>query len=345
MSEQKPLCLCDYPKEYSFDGIDLIKFICAYLVCMIHVPLFQGITSPFLDTLSFALKNGIARIAVPFFFSASGFLLFRKISIYSLDKVRIKKYCYKLLFLLGLWTTLLIVGFTDHLWYLSGLVIVSILFSALWSKKKSFKLIFIISGMLYLFGLFGDSYSCVLDRLFVEHGWNSLNGVLGVIYNQQTRAFILGVFFAFVFYSIGVFMAYRPIRISMVFAVVGFVISVSLLLFESFSISRIGESYDHNMYLSLIPTTFFLLYIATHLNLSSSTIYKKLRAVGVLIFFLHIMVYALIKNGIAVTNSAIGMDLSSFTFLIVVIIVTILAFFIECLSHKNRFGFLRILYS
>lgn len=198
--------------------------------------------------------------------------------------------------------------------------------------------------MLYLFGLFGDSYSCVLDRLFVEHGWNSLNGVLGVIYNQKTRAFILGVFFAFVFYSIGVFMAYRPIRISMAFAVVGFVISVSLLLL-SFSISRIGESYDHNMYLSLIPTTFFLLYIATHLNLSSSTIYKKLRAVGVLIFFLHIMVYALIKNGIAVTNSAIGMDLSAFTFLIVVIIVTTLAFFIEYLSHKNRFGFLRILYS
>lgn len=29
--------LFDYSKDYSFNGIDLVKFLCAYLVCMIHI--------------------------------------------------------------------------------------------------------------------------------------------------------------------------------------------------------------------------------------------------------------------------------------------------------------------
>ena len=63
-------------RDHAFNGIDLFKFICAFMVCMIHVPPFQ--TSVFgLDRLNFYLMQGVCRIAVPYFFVSSGFLLFR----------------------------------------------------------------------------------------------------------------------------------------------------------------------------------------------------------------------------------------------------------------------------
>lgn len=79
MEEQKVLCLKDYPNNYEFNGIDLIKFFCAYLVCMIHVPFFQGF-NPSFEVLGFALKNGIARIAVPFSFQHQVFCCLEKLS-------------------------------------------------------------------------------------------------------------------------------------------------------------------------------------------------------------------------------------------------------------------------
>ena len=93
MEGQKVLCLKDCPNNYEFNGIDLIKFFCAYLVCMIHVPLFQGF-DPSFEVLGFALKNGIARIAVPFFFSAFGFCCLETGALNSVFDVELSKYTF-----------------------------------------------------------------------------------------------------------------------------------------------------------------------------------------------------------------------------------------------------------
>ena len=85
------------PQDYQFNGIDIVKFICAFLVCVIHIPPFQ--TDLFgLNHLNFWLQNYLCRIAVPFYFTASGFLLFRKTEFNNLNQNRIKKYCAKILF-------------------------------------------------------------------------------------------------------------------------------------------------------------------------------------------------------------------------------------------------------
>lgn len=60
----------------NYNGIDLIKFICAYLICSIHTLSVDG--TSFSDNLGFYFKNGICRIAVPFYFATTAFLLFRK---------------------------------------------------------------------------------------------------------------------------------------------------------------------------------------------------------------------------------------------------------------------------
>ena len=92
----------ELPPEHSFNGIDLIKFICAYLVMMIHIQPFDGhagVYNEYMQCINFAMKNIVCRIAVPFFFIASGFLLFRKTDIENIDLGRIKSYCFKLIFL------------------------------------------------------------------------------------------------------------------------------------------------------------------------------------------------------------------------------------------------------
>lgn len=68
---------CDYPVDYQFNGIDIVKFICAFLVCIIHIPPFKIDLFGF-NNFNFWLQNYLCRIAVPFYFTASGFLLFRK---------------------------------------------------------------------------------------------------------------------------------------------------------------------------------------------------------------------------------------------------------------------------
>ena len=65
-------------KKTNYNAIDLGKFICAILVVTIHVKPFGANGSEVFTFLNLFLKQYIARIAVPFFFITSGFLLFRK---------------------------------------------------------------------------------------------------------------------------------------------------------------------------------------------------------------------------------------------------------------------------
>lgn len=58
----------------SYDAVDLAKWIFAWLVMYIHLaPVFTGL--PLLDDM---VRSSVCRLAVPFFFAASAFFLFRK---------------------------------------------------------------------------------------------------------------------------------------------------------------------------------------------------------------------------------------------------------------------------
>lgn len=100
------------------------------------------------------------------------------------------------------------------------------------------------------------------------------------------------------------------------------------------------------MMVILLPSAFFLFYIATHIQLKDRPLYKKLRVIGVLIYFMHLLVHKCFTQfGIEIINKYLGLDLSSFAFFITIFAVTILAAFIEWLSHKKGFTGLRYLYS
>ena len=87
-------------KEY-YGGIDVIKFFCALAVVVIH-------TEPFADIcgiLNSVTVNSVCRVAVPFFFMSSGFLLFGNPEARSPLSPPVKKYVKRILFMYLVWST------------------------------------------------------------------------------------------------------------------------------------------------------------------------------------------------------------------------------------------------
>ncbi|MGN0500520.1 MAG: acyltransferase family protein [Ruminococcus sp.] len=251
-NENRPLT--KLPSNYCFDGIDLIKFICAFLVCIIHISPLPTESLLYSNYINFGFQQYICRIAVPFYFMASGFFLFRKIDLTNIDTNRIQKYCFKTLRLLGTWTLLLVVGWTGHLWYLGALVVAVVLISVLLKYHIKFKYIALLSILLYIIGLLGDSYHGIIEPL------KNIN-IFSFIFSGYEYFFSTtrnGVFMGFIFVLMGVLFAHNKILLNLKSAVLCFCISMLLLLVEVFVLQYFSNPKDHNMYISLIPATFFL---------------------------------------------------------------------------------------
>lgn len=107
------------PLNFKFNGLDVMKFICSVFVVMIHIApipdILDNISAS--DYLNFFIQHCVCRVAVPFYFTTSGFLLFRRMNLSSPDNTLIKSYCFRLLRLFGTWMFLLFIGGNEHIWY------------------------------------------------------------------------------------------------------------------------------------------------------------------------------------------------------------------------------------
>ena len=83
-----------------YNGFDIAKFIMAIFVVTLHAHPFSDISFG----LNYIITNGLTRVAVPYFFMVSGFLLFRKMSLYELDIAKIKRYLIHIFRLYVIWT-------------------------------------------------------------------------------------------------------------------------------------------------------------------------------------------------------------------------------------------------
>ena len=69
---------CDYPVDYQFNGIDIVKFICAFLVCIIHIPPFKIDLFGF-NNLNFWLRIICVELQFRFTLLHRGFYYFAKL--------------------------------------------------------------------------------------------------------------------------------------------------------------------------------------------------------------------------------------------------------------------------
>lgn len=347
-------------------SLDIAKFVFAVLVVMLHTAAFADISKNLNNVVSYY----IARLAVPFFFTTSGYLCFRKTSYEAFDFEIPKRYALKILKLYIIWTIIYIIPFLYdsiyrcergymygfftvittfvfsgyfHLWYLSALVVAVLLVG--FALKKSFKIrtIIVIGTLLYMIGLLGQSYFFLLKPLKeFPMIWEALKLVEKVILTTRN-----GVFEGVIYVSIGMVFAYKKIIFNYMYAVIGFCFSMLLLSVEIFLTTSYELFYGQHYYIFLLPTTFFLFYLVIHFDVKQSKVTDSLRMYSMLIYYIHAWIdFPMIATINRMSKYITGKYQINFLtrFILVLGISILLSKVILYLSHKEKFSWIKNLY-
>lgn len=258
-----------------------------------------------------------------------------------IETTRIKNYCLKILRLLGTWVFLLFAGGRNQLWYLNALVLSVLILSLMFKAEFHLRTIVFIVSILYAVGMLGDAYSGV----FV-----SLNNfpIVSLIRKSYTALFTTtrnGLFFGPLFLLVGATFAFRRITINPVVSLIGFLLSMIVLAIEVACLHKFSKPADYNMMISLVPTSFFLFAIASTINLKDRPIYRRLRIVGVLVYYTHLLDNFFTGYVLQSILRIWGFDMSSYQFLFCLLLTILLSFMIECLSKRDAWRWLHYLYS
>lgn len=290
-----------------YNGIDLIKFIMAIFIVMMHSNFMLDISY----NINYAFKWGITRIAVPFFFIASGFLLYRKIDICDIDIKKIKKYIKHICRLYIAWTIIylpIIVydllksdkgilsatsGFIInsimavsylHLWFLQALIVSVLLVTLFLYLKFSVKKIFFIALLLYCVGLLGQGYYWIFDYFFPE-GSSIYN-----IFKILEKIFVTprnGFCFGFLFFFMGVYISASDKVVKQDKLIFYTAVSFILFIMEVMLGSFYGFNKSSDVYIMLIPLAYFVFLYSKNLRLRDSKKLIYLRKQSMYIYFIH----------------------------------------------------------
>ena len=354
--------------DRQYNAIDLAKFVCAILVVMIHVAPFGNATSHSLFAyFNFGIQNYFARIAVPFFFVSSGFLLFRKASYERFNYDRSKNYIIRMLRLYVIWTiiyfpfvfrsffydekgfiyavlsyvrNLFFTGSFTHLWYFPALIFAVILISfSLYIGVKPYGILSVAFAF-YILGLLAQSwYGLILPiHESMPSIWNLLKATQLIIVTTRD-----GLFEAFFFVSMGMYFAFFEVKMSIKNALLLFVFSMILMGAEVFFLQYIGFIREYDMYFFLVPVTFFFFCLIITVKLPDRPIYKTLRMLSSLIFYSHLWINLVVSKALQVLFEKIYG--SYFHFLITIIITIVFSYVILKMSGRQRLKWLKTLYT
>ena len=341
LSSNNVICNTTVHQQQNLNGVDLIKFLCSILVFIIHVSPFQGELSGFARIVTFGLQHYICRIAVPFFFTCSGFFLFKNMSFYNPSTDRIKKYCFKILRLFGTWQILLFIGYTEHLWYLGATVIAIALLNLCLHFRLKIKFICLTASLLYIVGLLGDSYYRLVAPLenitFFEYLFKSYEFAFDTTRN--------GVFMGFIFVLMGAAFSHCKVTPKPLTSITGFVISMICLFGEICLIKYYDTATSYNMYIFLVPSVYFLFSFACTIHLKDHNVYKHLRTIGTLVYFLHIFINEIVSLALNALDNCFGLCFTQYLFIISLTFTLLTAMCLNYLSCKDRFKWINWLTS
>ncbi len=281
-----------HENQTSLDNVDLMKWICAIIIIILHLRPFQTI-NPILDTV---FNNMISRICVPFFFISSGYLAAKKIQnepnyIHRYIKQTLKTYIkvsiiylplgiayllpafgliqeyiesfgfnivingfiWCLLIIIGLLIAFFYVGTYYHLWYFPALLISLAIID--WVRKR-FKLsiLLIISFFLLIIGSFETYYGSlpVLVQWFLDKYFMVF---------ITTRNFL---FFGLFYVTLG-YLIYGKKPLFARNALFGLLLSAIGLVVETVFLQTITRL-DSNILISAAPFVYFLFIVAIYSN-------------------------------------------------------------------------------
>ena len=300
-----------------YQGIDIMKFIMALFVMVLHTHPLVDIN----DKLDFLTANIIGRVAVPFFFSATGFLLEKQMirqrenvnesSAERTERKIIIQYIKKNLILYCIWTLVylpiiiydkavvsdttltyafftmirdfLFTGSYVHLWYLPATAVGLIIVYVFRKYMCEWKCAAILL-ILFCMGLLTQSYFGLFLKIV------SVDSILWKLMKLIKKLMVTcrnGIFFGSFFIYIGTWIARRDMKVKLRYSVTGFIVSIIFFSIEASCLQKIHFVREQDMYLMLIPAAFFLLLSAIQITVKTNTVF--LRKMSVNIYFVHMV--------------------------------------------------------
>ena len=267
----------------NYNMIDLMRFISSILVISIH-------TSPVSGEIGFLLNNVVARIAVPFFFTTSGYFLYSKIEN---NCKYVTSYIKKILYIYIVWYVIYFIFrcfiefkglnikiiillireflFSGYyqLWYLPSLVL-SILVVSIFIKKRKFSFLYITSIFLFFLGISGDSYYGFFNNKLLDEILEIYFFIFG-----STKT---GVCFGVPFITLGVIIKKYDIKIKHLNSML--IVSIILFIGEARFLDFYNIGKGRNIYIMLVFVVALifikLLYLRCEININLAKLLKRL---------------------------------------------------------------------
>lgn len=295
-------------KNKYYTGVDRMRLIAAVLIITIH-------TSPladFTETGDFILTRVAARVAVPFFLMTTGYFT---LSRYRCDNSRLLGFLKKtgivymaavVLYLpLNLYggyfdqpgllpnilKDLVFDGTLYHLWYLPASML-GMLIAWRLVHKLDYQKGLAVAAVLYLIGLFGDSYYGIAEKLpVIRRSYDMMFEVFDYTRN--------GIFFAPVFLMLGGCIADKKRRFTLTQSIIGFAASFALMLVEAMLLHKNGLQRHDSMYVFLLPSMVFLFCAVLRFRGRQA---RGLRTASLLIYLIHPMMIVAVRAAAKATH-------------------------------------------
>ncbi len=327
-------------------SIDKFRIIAAILIIAIHTYPLISIN----ETLDFAFTHVFCRIGVPMFLMITGYFILPKAI---QDRKQLIKYTIKIakvylicmiLYLpvniyagklkgidaIGILKEILINGTFYHLWYFPALIL-GIWITYLIVKSMKNKKSAIVFFILFVIGLFGDSYYGISEKIDLTK--NIYNFIFNIF--NYTRN---GLFFVPIFIYLGYIMKDKKLNISKMQNLIFIVISIILMILEGLTLYYLKLQRHDSMYIMLIPTMIFIFNLIIQ-NKNENN--RELRNISTMIYILH-PIFIIVVRGVAkvVHLENLMIENSVVHFLLVTISTIIFSIIFEkiCLERTGIFG-------
>lgn len=291
-----------------YPGIDVMKFVMAMMVVAAHVPPFPS------GTFLFQVMAVVDRLAVPYFFMATGFLLFCKMDLPRMDDRRVWNYCKRMTRLYVLWNLVylpmavifiklshqvfwstflkmfFLQGGFGHLWFLHACLLGILLSAGMYVRRWRFSVMLAVGCFLYVVFLCGMTYHFLYQQLVPEGtSFSAFCGVAEELLGSTRH----GLFFAPVFFLLSAYVAQAvqrgrtclgQRRAGQLFAVFFVAFLAEGFVCEAFGSPRMEG------FLFAVPVVYFLFLLSLSWRSSYLAMCKCLRERSMLVYFTHVWV-------------------------------------------------------
>ena len=291
----------------SYNLVDVFKWVMAILVVMLHA-------CPLLDISELAdyySSKGITRIAVPYFFVASGFFLFRKMPKGIFEWDILKRYCVRLgkiyiawgiiylpmvmwqiyrsddslhAFLVVVRDTIFQGALVYHLWYLYASILAALSLYFLFRSGMHLRSILLLGLLLYMIPVAAYSYHGIYAYFFSD---DSIVTIFFSYCQYLFRAYYLWTI-GVLYMAVGGFSGWYKVRYSQkllaIFAVVSFLAYIAETVFlQQFDLYYRANNSSYIMF--VFVSCLFLLSI--NVKLKDNSLYKILREQSLFIYLVQ----------------------------------------------------------